>query len=101
MGDCGAPTLSAHPRARSSSGAALGHLLRDRAADAAGGPVRTRAFLASPPSRARPAAHRPRLAQQEAPRQEFTPLMQNLLLTVAGTARAGRVSLKEDRTSKR
>jgi hypothetical protein len=39
--------------------------------------------------------------QQEAPRQEFTPRMQNLLLTVAGTARAGRVSLEEDRTRKR
>jgi hypothetical protein len=35
--------------------------------------------------------------QQEAPRQEFTPRMQNLLLTVAGTARASRVNLEDDR----
>lgn len=40
-------------------------------------------------------------AQQEAPRQEFSPGMQNLLLTVAGTARAGRVSLEEERKVKR
>jgi xanthine/uracil permease len=42
--------------------------------------------------------------QQEAPRQEFTPRMQNLLLTVAGTARAARMdleTLKEDGKSKR
>ncbi len=39
--------------------------------------------------------------QQEAPRQEFTPRMQNLLLTVAGTARNSRVNLEEDRKSKR
>jgi hypothetical protein len=39
--------------------------------------------------------------QQEAPRQQFTPRMQSLLLTVAGTARADRVSLEEDRSSKR
>lgn len=35
--------------------------------------------------------------QQEAPRQEFTPRMQNLLLTVAGTARASRANLEDDR----
>jgi hypothetical protein len=40
-------------------------------------------------------------AQQEAPRQEFSPRMQSLLLTVAGTARAGRVNLEEERKSKR
>ncbi len=39
-------------------------------------------------------------AQQEAPRQEFSPRMQNLLLTVAGTARAGRVSLEEERKAR-
>ena len=39
--------------------------------------------------------------QQEAARQEFTPRMQNLLLTVAGTARAGRVSLEEQQKAKR
>jgi hypothetical protein len=42
--------------------------------------------------------------QQEAPRQEFTPRMQNLLLTVAGTAHAARVNLetlKDDGKSKR
>jgi hypothetical protein len=37
--------------------------------------------------------------QQEAPRQKFTPRMQNLLLTVAGTAGASRLKLEEDRKS--
>jgi hypothetical protein len=40
-------------------------------------------------------------AQQETPRQEFTPKMQNLLLTVAGSARAARVSLEDEPPSKR
>jgi hypothetical protein len=40
-------------------------------------------------------------AQQEAPRLEFSPRMQNLLLTVAGTARAGRVNLENERPLKR
>jgi hypothetical protein len=39
--------------------------------------------------------------QQEAPRQEFTPRMQNLLLTVAGSAHAGRVNLEERQKAKR
>jgi hypothetical protein len=37
--------------------------------------------------------------QKQAPRQEFSPRMQNLLLTVAGTARAGRLVMA-DRKSK-
>jgi hypothetical protein len=39
--------------------------------------------------------------QEEAPRQEFTPRMQNLLLTVAVKAHAGRESLEENRKSRR
>jgi hypothetical protein len=39
--------------------------------------------------------------QQEAPRQEFTPRMQNLLLTVAGTARASRMNLEDSQKNKR
>lgn len=39
--------------------------------------------------------------QTEAPRQEFSPKMQNLLFTVAGTARASRVALDEIGKSKR
>jgi hypothetical protein len=38
--------------------------------------------------------------QKEAPRQEFSPKMQNLLLTVAGAARANRVALDDLRKSK-
>jgi hypothetical protein len=38
--------------------------------------------------------------QQEAPRQEFSPKMQNLLLTVAGSARAGRIAMEDLRKSK-
>ncbi len=34
--------------------------------------------------------------QKEAPRQEFSPRMQSILLTVAGVARANRVALVED-----
>jgi hypothetical protein len=40
-------------------------------------------------------------AQKEAPRQEFSPKMQSLLFTVAGTARATRVALEEVGKSKR
>jgi len=39
-------------------------------------------------------------ATKEAPRRQFTPQMQNFLLAVAGTARAARVSLTEDRARK-
>jgi hypothetical protein len=38
--------------------------------------------------------------QKEAPRQEFSPRMQNLVLTVAGTARSSRMNLEEIRKSK-
>jgi hypothetical protein len=36
------------------------------------------------------------LVQKEAPRQEFTPQMQSLLLKVSGAARSGRISLQEN-----
>ena len=35
--------------------------------------------------------------QQEAPRQDFSPRMQNLLLTVAGVARSDRLAIEEMR----
>jgi hypothetical protein len=38
--------------------------------------------------------------QQEAPRHEFSPKMQDLLLTVAGSARAGRLAVEDLRKSK-
>lgn len=39
--------------------------------------------------------------QKEAPRQEFSPRMQNLLLTVAGAARTNRLAIEEIRKSPR
>ncbi len=39
--------------------------------------------------------------QKEAPRQEFTPRMQTILLTVAGAARANRVAVEDLRKSQR
>lgn len=38
--------------------------------------------------------------QKEAPRQEFSPRMQNLLLTVAGTARSSRLAMEDIRNRK-
>jgi hypothetical protein len=38
-------------------------------------------------------------AQQEAPRQQFTPVMQNFLLAVSGAARADRLALEQMRKS--
>ncbi len=40
-------------------------------------------------------------AQQEAPRQEFTPAMQNFLLAVSGTARTDRIALEDMRKSRK